>query len=99
MGNGQFKDVSSTMGPGITERYSSRGAAFGDIDNEGDVDIVVGNAAGPLQLLVNQVGNRSHWLGLRLVDRHGRDALGTRVEILRGGAPTLPESSSAAFGE
>ena len=44
----------------------SRGAAFGDIDNDGDTDVVVSNNSGRARLLVNEVGNRNHWLGLRL---------------------------------
>src|SRR5262249_32710134 len=45
----------------------SRGAAFGDIDNDGDVDVLVANNNGPARLLINHVGQRCHWLGLRLV--------------------------------
>ena len=41
MGNGQFKDVSAEMGPGITDAFFSRGAAFGDYDNDGDIDVLV----------------------------------------------------------
>ena len=64
----------------------SRGAAFGDIDNDGDVDVVVGNNNGPTRLLINNIGSRAHWLGLRLTgaaDAGGtrRDMLGARVEI------------------
>ena len=43
LGNGRFKDVSAEMGPGINERFSSRGAAFGDYDNDGDIDVVILN--------------------------------------------------------
>ena len=46
-----------------------RGAAFGDIDNDGDIDVLVGNDAGPVRLLINNIGNRQHWVGLRLVGR------------------------------
>ncbi|MCY3818416.1 MAG: ASPIC/UnbV domain-containing protein, partial [Gammaproteobacteria bacterium] len=75
----------------------SRGAAFGDVDNDGDTDVLVANAEGPPRLLVNEVGNERPWLGLRLVGdppggpRGGaiRDMPGARVEIVRDGAPTL----------
>ena len=60
----------------------SRGAAFGDIDNDGDTDFLVANNNGPARLFINQVGNRNHWLGLRLVGKSGRDMLGAQVEIV-----------------
>src|SRR5262249_55318904 len=67
-----------------------RNAAFGDIDNDGDIDVLVANNSGKVRLLVNEIGNRRHWIGLRLAagDRL-RDQLGARVEILRDGRPTL----------
>ena len=68
---------------------TGRGAAFGDVDNDGDVDVLVGNDAGPVRLLVNQVGERRHWLGLRLAGSGGRDMLGARVAVVRDGVPTL----------
>ena len=60
----------------------SRGAAFGDIDNDGDTDFLVTNNNGPARLFLNQVENRNHWLGLRLVGKSGRDMLGAQVEIV-----------------
>jgi hypothetical protein len=68
----------------------SRGAVFGDIDNDGDTDVLVTNNNGPARLLVNGVGNRRHWLGLRLVGgQPPRDMPGARATVLRDGQATL----------
>ena len=67
LGNGRFEDVSARGGAAFQLAEVGRGAAFGDIDNDGDTDVVVGNASGRVRLLVNNVGNRNHWIGLRLV--------------------------------
>jgi hypothetical protein len=88
-GNGRFQDVSQSAGAVFQLSEVGRGAAFGDIDNDGDTDVVVANNNGPLRLLVNNVGNRTHWIGLRLVGAGGRDMLGARVEVVRKAVPTL----------
>ena len=71
--------------------HVGRGAAFGDVDNDGDTDVLVSNANAPPQLLVNHVGNRRHWLGLKLAGGEDgpRHMLGSRVAIMRDGASTI----------
>jgi hypothetical protein len=66
----------------------SRGAAFGDLDNDGDTDVLVGNNNGPARLLLSPAEGAGHWIGLRVLDRAGRDALLARVEVTtRDGPP------------
>ena len=89
LGNGRFEDVTAKAGASFTMSESGRGAAFGDVDNDGDIDILVGNDAGRARLLINNVGNRRHWIGLRLVgDRTPRDMLGARVGVTRSQTDT-----------
>jgi len=83
-------DVSAKAGSIFAQADVSRGAAFGDVDNDGDTDVLMLNNNGPARLLLNQVGNRQHWLGLRLVGtKEQRDMLGTRVEVLRKNQPSV----------
>lgn len=81
-GQGKFVEVSDQAGEAFQRLEVSRGAAFGDLDNDGDTDVLVTNNNGPARLFLNQVGARNHWLGLRLISKEGRDALGAQVEIL-----------------
>jgi hypothetical protein len=87
--NGRFAPVASAGAP-FQALDVGRGAAFGDIDNDGDIDVLVGNNSGPARLLVNGLGQAAHWLGLRLVGRTTkRDMLGARVDLVRQSAPRL----------
>jgi enediyne biosynthesis protein E4 len=97
-GNRRFEDVTKQAGAFLATPEVSRGAAFGDIDNDGDTDVVVGNDAGPARLLINNIGSRKHWIGLRLVSGgsgKGRDAVGTRVVVTLADGRTIWRRSRA----
>ena len=88
-GAGRFEETSKAGGPAFDRAEIGRGAAFGDIDNDGDIDIVVTNNNGPVRLFLNQVGTRNHWLELRLQQPQGnRFAFGAWVGVERAGRPT-----------
>ena len=91
LADGRFEEVTGRAGEAFHVSDVSRGAAFGDLDNDGDIDVVVANTNGPARLFVNEVGSESHWLGARLVGGEGtpRDMLGARVEVVRDEVPTL----------
>jgi hypothetical protein len=85
-----FRDVSAEAGPAFQVSAVGRGAAFGDIDNDGDIDIEVNNANGPARLLLNQAGSRNHWLEVRLQGvTVNRDAYGSRLVLFRKGRDPL----------
>ncbi|MDE3180540.1 MAG: CRTAC1 family protein, partial [Acidobacteriota bacterium] len=85
LGNSKFKDVSKTMGPGITARHSSRGCAFGDYDNDGDLDVLVLNMNEMPSLLRNEGGNRKNWIKLKLIGTNcNRTAIGARAWVTTG---------------
>ena len=90
-GLGRFVE-NMKAGPGFDLSQVSRGAAFGDIDNDGDVDIAVSNSAGPAVLLRNDGGNARNWLGIELVGSgDNRDGVGAVVEVWVGDKRQLRE--------
>jgi hypothetical protein len=85
LGNGKFKDVSKEMGPGVSERFSSRGAAFGDYLNNGGMDVLILNMNDPPSLLKNEGGNKQNWIKLKLIGTHcNRTAIGARAYVVTG---------------
>ena len=86
LGNGRFKDVSAQMGPGIAESFSSRGAAFGDYDNDGGMDALILNMNAAPSLLRNIGGaTAGNWIKLKLVGTHcNRTAIGARARVITG---------------
>jgi hypothetical protein len=96
---GRFVEAGADAGAAFHKIAVSRGAAFGDIDNDGDTDILVVDADGPVRLLIDEAAGKNPWLGLRLTGRlpggkADRDLLGARAELLRKGAPPLWRRSS-----
>jgi enediyne biosynthesis protein E4 len=81
-----FAEVGAAAGPPFTVARVSRGAAHGDVDNDGDLDLLVNNNNGPCELLRNDGGNRRHWLQTKLVGRRSnRDGIGAEVKVTAGG--------------
>jgi len=94
LGQGRFADATQDAGPAFAAPAVGRGAAFGDLDNDGGTDLVAADDNGPTRLYVNQVARRHHWLGLRLLTGK-RDALGARVELQHPGHPPLVRHAHA----
>ena len=80
LGGGKFEELLEEAGAGITEAHSSRGVAFGDFDNDGDIDILVVNLNEPPSLLRNDVSGANHWLKVLLIGAaSNRSAIGAQV--------------------
>ncbi len=94
-GDGRFEDVTSIAGPGLDLRRSGRGVAFGDIDNDGRLDILINNQNDPPTLLRNESENTNHWISIRTVGtKSNRDGIGARVTLVAGGRRQIQEVSS-----
>jgi hypothetical protein len=96
LGNGTFADVSAQSGPGILQARSSRGLAVGDLDNDGDLDMVVVNMDATPSILRNDGGNARSWLLLKLRGtKSNRMGLGARIEAAAGPLRMIREATTA----
>src|SRR5262249_5042284 len=84
-GRGVFENVSDQLGPNFLLPRVSRGAAVGDFDNDGNLDILISNNSQPPQLLRNDTSNANHWLGILLIGtKSNRDGVGARAKLTAG---------------
>jgi hypothetical protein len=96
-GTGRFVDISDQAGPGITVPHASRGAAVGDLWNDGRISAVVSNMNAPPSLLVNQVRSSNHWIGFRTEgSKSNRDGIGARITVKAGTRRLVDEVRSGA---
>ncbi len=94
-GKGKFVDVSSSSGDGMAVKLSSRAAAFDDLDNDGDVDVVVLNSRREPTILRNESPSQNHWIEIRLRGTHtNRDGVGARVKVVAGDLTQVDEVHS-----
>jgi enediyne biosynthesis protein E4 len=95
LGNGRFAELGEEAGPDIMARHCSRGCAFGDFDNDGDIDVIIMNQNEPPSLLRNDAPSANHWLKVRLEGtKSNRSAIGGRVTIRYGGKVQAQEVMS-----
>lgn len=81
-GDGTFSDISASAGSAVTTAASSRGLAVGDLWNDGRISAVISNMNAVPSLLVNQIKNSNHWVGIRLVGtKSNRDGIGARIRV------------------
>jgi hypothetical protein len=94
-GAGEFTDVTDHSGDGMDVELSSRGAGFDDLDNDGDLDVVILNSRAKPTLLRNDSPNDHHWIDLELKGKsNNRDAVGVRVEVVTGDLTQVDEVRS-----
>jgi enediyne biosynthesis protein E4 len=86
LGNGKFEELIDTAGPALADPHCSRGCAFGDFDNDGDLDVLIVNLNEPPSLLRNDLSGHNHWLKVKLIGvKSNRGAIGARVTARYGG--------------
>jgi enediyne biosynthesis protein E4 len=95
LGDGRFEELIEEAGAGIADVHASRGCAFGDFDNDGDIDVLVWNMNEPPSLLRNDLSGGRHWLKVLLIGVHSnRSAIGTRVTARYGNRQQSQELSA-----
>jgi hypothetical protein len=96
LGAGRFEEVTTRAGAVFELSEVSRGAAFGDVDNDGDIDVLITNNNGAARLLINHVGQRSRWVGLRLVGGSTSLTAGGSTSLTAGPDPSTISGSPRA---
>jgi hypothetical protein len=94
---GRFRDVSAQSGPAFAAESVGRTLASGDIDNDGDLDLLVTNNGGRAELLRNDGGNRANGLLIRLAgEKSNRDGIGARLRVTAGARTVVPGSERSS---
>jgi hypothetical protein len=99
LGNGQFEDVSTTAGADFTRPAANRGLAYGDLDNDGRMDLVVTSLGGPVRVLRNITETHNHWILLKLVGtKSNRMGLGAQIRVTTDDARKLYNEATTSTG-
>jgi hypothetical protein len=97
LGDGRFEELIEEAGSGVAAAHASRGAAFGDFDNDGDIDVLIMNMNEPPSLLRNDLSGGRHWLKVQLIGvQSNRSAIGSRVTARYGNRRQAQEVTSQA---